>query len=295
MGIRHGQSIGRALMAGALVVMMAGPALALGPNLLSNGDFARGTKEKTEEAVGWHWRLTGVNAIPEYRNPEEKEGRTGDYKFKDGCGEFWPGGVEPWTHLYCPHCGHMVGGLGLSGDYYFDNHKFVELAEGRTGRGVKMTADATKGATEGVRLLSELVDVEPGKAYHVRFDLRRQGPGEFRMFAEGLRPNPDNEEAKQWLEKLPKRSNPEGHKARLKRVYRKPKTVEGTGDWATVKVTFEAPDKKRYQFNKLMINFFLNIPSEDIKRPAKAWIDNVELRQLSPSDYRRWKRHQRRQ
>ena len=111
-------------------MLLAAPALA--QNLVKNGDFEGGLTTRGEP-VGWHTRLTSIIPVPEYKDPEHKEGRTGVVHFKCGCGYDW-GTVRPFATLVCPKCGHMNTGLEDAGDWYNKNHEYVSLIDGARAR-----------------------------------------------------------------------------------------------------------------------------------------------------------------
>ena len=124
----------RHLLVCTVTLLLASPcAMAQrGRNLLKNGGFEDWPKDAVQPP-GWHTLLTSIIPIPEYKDPQNKQGRTGRVDFKDGCGYIW-GTVRPWAGLFCPKCKHLNIGLEDAGDMYFDNHEYVRSARGKTGK-----------------------------------------------------------------------------------------------------------------------------------------------------------------
>ncbi len=262
----------------ALVVVALLPALGAvssRKNLLRNGDFEKGLTD-AGEPVGWHTRITGIIPVPEYRDPQNKKGRTGVYQFKCGCGHDW-GKVRPWAMLVCTQCGRLNVGLEDSGDLYQTNERHVKLAErAGSGRAVRFTLPQSVGNNQGVRVVSDLVKARRGAAYEISFDAIAEG-SHLRVFVEGFRLMKNDEEAKAWVEDLDPKANPLGQTVRLKRVFRKQINAGTPTQWQRFGDRFLPP--KRHEFDFMFVNLYAYLP-------GKAAYDRVVLRQLSAAETR---------
>ncbi len=241
-------------------------------NMLSNGGFEKWSDDG-KTPLGWHIHLTSLIPIPEYKDPENKKGRTGVINFKCGCGYMW-GTVRPWTNLVCPKCKHMNTGLEDSADFYLDNHEFVLQARGKRGKGVAMDIPKAVGDVEGVRVISELVKAERDAGYNISLDARSSGP-HLRVFVECFREIPRDGKAKKWIKTLSDESNPQQFTARLKRVYRKQINCNTPGQWKHFAESFVPPD--RYKFDYMFVTLYGYLQGE-------ASYDNVVLRKLSKKE-----------
>jgi len=271
-----------ALIALCCATASAGPKT---PNLLSNGNFDRWIDGEAEP-VGWHTRITSVIPIPEYRDPENKKGRTGVYHFKCGCGEMW-GDARPWTNLYCPACKQMNTGLEDSGDFYIDNFKYVEPATGPTGRAAAMKIPKPVGDMEGVRIISELMRAEEGAAYEISFDAISHGP-HVRVFVEyfkELKPDDNKlspiekklaEQGAEWVKTLPVESNPMKLKYFLKRGFRKHINAGSPNTWTHFSETFMPPERYA-DVDYMFVSLYGYLEGE-------CAFDNVVLRKLTPQE-----------
>ena len=241
-------------------------------NLLADCGFEK-QLNKHGEPVGWHTRLTSIIPIARYNDPQQKKGRTGKYRFKDGCGYDW-GSVRPWTMLVCPNCKHVNIGLEDSGDLYLNNHEYVKLVKRRRGNAVQLTLPEAVGNNEGVRVISHLIRAKRGIGYQISFEAKSQG-AHLRVFVEGFRLMEKDDTAKAWIKTLPDESNPLNQRTRLKRVYRKQVNAGAPTTWTRFKDRFVAP--RHYQFDYMFVTLYAYLP-------GKAWYDNVVLRKLTRAE-----------
>jgi hypothetical protein len=255
---------------------------ATGRNLLTNGDFEGGLNEQGEP-VGWHTRITGVIPIPEYRDPANKKGRTGVVHFRCGCGADW-GTVRPWAMLICPQCKHLNPGLEDSGGLYQGNHRCVGLVGHHRGKAIHFTLPEAVGNSQGVRVVSHMIQAEHGASYEIRFEAMARG-SHLRVFVEGFRLVYDDSEAAAWLRTLPSHANPNQHTMRLKRVYRKQVNVGSPPQWQRFAARFVPPERR--QFDYMFVNLYAYLPGE-------AAYDHVQLRKLSPGATPAYPRQERR-
>lgn len=241
-------------------------------NLVTNGDFSAGTNDRGEP-VGWHTQLTSIIPVPEYEDPEKKERRTGEYRFRCGCGEFWPGTVRPWAQLRCPHCGHTNIGLGDSGDLYFDNHERVELTRDGRRHAVHVTVEAP-----GTRVISDLIEAERDAGYELSFMAIASGTPT-RVWVEGFRAV-DDEQASAWVESLPEDANPHEQTRPLRRVFRRQVNSGSPEQWERFTEILVAPD--RHQFDYMLVSLYA------YGRSGEAAFTDVSLRKLTPRELRRY-------
>lgn len=259
-----------------LVIAVAGASLAASrkpQDLLTNGTFER-WDEETGEPLGWHTRITSVIPIPEYRDPENKKGRTGVTSFKCGCGYMW-GNVRPWTNLVCPQCKQMNHGLEDSADFYDRNYESVESVAGKSGKaaaGIKMSEPV--GNNQGVRVISKLVKAERGAGYEISFDAKSSGP-HLRVFVEGFEVKPEDKKASEWVKTLSNESNPLKLTTRLKRRFRHHVNAETPRNWTHFSSTFAA--QKKYGYDYMFVTLYAYLPGE-------AAYDNVVLRKLTAKE-----------
>lgn len=239
-------------------------------NLLVNGDFERGLG-KTEEPVGWHWRITSITPVPEYRDPVNKKGRTGVVRFKCACEHEW-GTVRPWTQLVCPKCGQMNTGLEDSSAFYARNFESCGLVEGVKGKAAGIRMDEAVASVQGVRVISTLVKAERGAGYEIAFDALSRGPT-LKVFVEGFRLEVADEEAKRWATTLPAQSNPLRQTTRLKRTFRKQVDVQNPGNWKHFAEGFVPP--RGHEIDAMSVTLYAYYPK------GEAAFDNVVLRKLS--------------
>ncbi len=247
-------------------------------NLLSNGGFEKGL-EDDGQPVGWLTKITGIIPAPEYRDPQNKKGRTGKYQYECGCGHVW-GEVRPWAMLNCPKCKRVNAGLEDSGDLYQGNDQYVKIAKREKGKALRMTLPEAIGNNQGVRVISHMLKAKRGAGYEVSFDAISQG-SHLRVFVEGFRLERKDEEAKKWLETLPPQANPLKQKMRLKRVFRKQVNAGKPEDWRRYREPFVAP--KRYEFDYMFVSLYAYLP-------GKAAYDNVKLRRLSAAELREYRK-----
>jgi hypothetical protein len=241
-------------------------------NLLTNGRFEK-WDEETGEPEGWHTRITSVIPIPEYRDPENKKGRTGVVNFKCGCGTMW-GTVRPWTNLVCSNCGQMNHGLEDSASLYDLNFESVEAVDGKSGKGAGIKMTAPVGNNQGVRIISKLIKAKRGAGYKISFDAKSKG-AHLRVFVEGFQLQPKDKKAAEWVKTLDAESNPLKFTHRLKRRFRKHINVNFPSDWKHFSATFAA--QKRYAFDYMFVTLYAYLPGE-------ASYDNVVLRKLTASE-----------
>ena len=248
--------------------------------LVKNGNFE---KTPTEEGKipNWHIHLTSITPIPEYTDPANKEGRTGKFTFKCGCGHIW-GNIRPWAQLVCPKCNHMNIGLEDSADNYFANHKSVSLIKGKGGKGRAVGIDMSKsvGDNEGVRVISQIMKAKRGAGYEISFDAISFGP-HLRVFVEGFRIEYDDQKSAQWAHSLPTKSNPYKQRYRLKRSFRKQVNAGTPTSWQ--RFSDKMVPRKRYEFDMMFVTLYAYMP-------GKAAYDNVRLRQLSKAEVEAYKR-----
>ena len=258
-----------------LVIAVAGASLAASrkpQDLLTNGTFER-WDEETGEPLGWHTRITSIVPIPEYRDPENKKGRTGVYHFKCGCGYMW-GTVRPWTNLVCPQCKQMNHGLEDSASNYDLNYESVVATDGKSGKGAGLKMSAPVGNNQGARIISKLVKAERGAGYKLSFDAKTQGPN-LKVFVEGFQLQPKDKKAREWVKTLEPESNPQKFTARLKRVYRHTVHARAGGDWQHFSSTHAAPE--RHACDYMFVTLYAYLPGE-------ASYDNVVLRKLTAKE-----------
>lgn len=294
-----------------LLLALAQAGLARAQNLLVNGDFearpvraapaaapssastpassssgaatasAPDPADATLEPRGWHTRITSFTPIPEYRDPAKKQGRTGNFQFKCGCGRDW-GSVRPWALLVCPGCKHAVTGLEDSGDWYQRNHECVSVGPsgGRPGQALRFTLPEAVGNNQGVRALSDPVRVRRGEGFEVSFDARA-GASHCRVFVEGFRLEESDKVAQEWVKTLPAEANPLKQTTRLRRVFRQQVNAQTPGKWTPFKEQFVS--EGRYAFDVLIVNLYAYMPGE-------VAYDNVVLRRLSPAEMAQYRR-----
>jgi len=260
----------RELLALTLVLIMAAGAAPSRKNLLTNGGFEKGLS-KTDEPVGWHTKLTGVIATPQYTDPANKKGRTGIVHFRCGCGHDW-GTVRPRPMLVCPQCKHTNPGLEDSGDLYQRNHEYVRLVRGRHRKAIGMTLPKAVGRAQGVRVISKLVTAKRGEGYEIRVDAISAGP-HLRVFVEGFIRQAQEHEQPSLSEATKPEADPHGHTHRLKRVFRKQINIGTPSTWQTFSQRFVP--REGYAFDAMFVTLYAYHPGE-------AAYDNVVLRQLSP-------------
>ena len=182
---------------------------------MSNGGFEKGLNEDGEP-TGWHTKLTSIIPEPEYTDPENKKGRTGVVHFKCGCGHDW-GTVRPWTMLVCPRCRHTNTGLEDSGALYLKNHEYVQVVPGKRGKAIRVTLSRAVGNSQGVRVISQLLNAEPDAGYEIAFDAISTGP-HLRVFVEGFREMDGAKHTREWVSTLPPEANPLEQRYRLSRA-----------------------------------------------------------------------------
>ena len=255
-----------------LIMVMESGAVSDRKNLLVNGGFEQGLSDD-DEPVGWHTRLTGVIAIPQYADPVNKKGRTGVVQFRCGCGYDW-GTVRPWAMLVCPQCKHMNPGLEDSGDRYLQNHKHIGIVRRGYRKAIGMKLSEAVGNVQGVRAISSLVTAKRGEGYEIRADAI-SGGSHLRIFVEGFRKVSLDDQTLQWLQSLPVEANPYGQTYRLQRVFRKQINIETPGAWQTFSQHFVP--RKRYLFDVMFVTLYAY-------RPGEAAFDNVVIRQLGPAE-----------
>ncbi|MCX5660462.1 MAG: hypothetical protein NTW19_12170 [Planctomycetota bacterium] len=269
--------LSRALALLAILLSLAAPALA--QNLVTNGDF-ESAGASTDEPRGWHTHITSFIPIPEYRDPEHKQGRTGVYHFKCGCGHDW-GTVRPWALLVCPQCKHAVTGLEDSGDWYQKNDECVTVGGpgSKSGHALIYRLPEAVGNNQGVRALSDPIRVKRGEGFDISFDTKASG-AHCRVFVEGFRLENDDKAAQAWVKTLPPESNPLKQTTRLKRVFRQSVNANTPGEWTTFREQFVS--EGRYAFDVLIVNLYAYLPGE-------AGYDNVVLRRLTPAEMSKYR------
>lgn len=260
-----------ALMIAALFLAGAAPNV---KNLVTNGDFERGTN-KQDEPNGWHTRITGYTSTPEYEDPANKKGRTGVINFRCACGHEW-GTTRPWTGLLCPKCKQMVVDLEESAGFYAKNFESVKLISRGNGKAVGVTMDGNVGGNQGVRVMSALMKAQRGGGYEMGFEALSDGKASIRVFLEGFRLVEDDEKATELLAKLPPECNPYKLTGRIKRVFRIHVNAEQPGRWTAFKEQGVPP--KRSEFDLMLVNLYSYMPD------AQAAFDNVFVRQLSQAE-----------
>lgn len=242
-------------------------------NLLKNGGFERGTND-AGEPVGWHTRLTSFTVIPEYKDPANKQGRTGRVFFRDGAGHEW-GTTRPWAMLRSPKSGHVITGLEDAAAFYDENHESISIGKGKSGNAVHFNMSEVVGNNQGARVFSHLVKADSSDVYFLSFDAISKKP-HLRVFVEGFKLEPLTDDDKALLASLPEGSNVYDIPGRLKRVYRKQINCETPGNWKHFADTFAAPSEQ-YGFDYLMVNLYAFLPGE-------AAYDNVVLRKATRSE-----------
>ena len=255
-----------------LAVALFAPTAPAGQNLLSNGGFEKGLNEGGEP-IGWHTKLTSIIPEPEYTDPENKKGRTGEVHFKCGCGHDW-GTVRPWAMLVCQQCRHTNTGLEDSGAVYMKNHEYVEVVPGKAGKAVRVTLSRTVGNNQGVRVISHLVKAERESGYEIAFDAISTGP-HLRVFVEGFRETDVDKHTREWVRTLPPEANPLEQRYRLKRVFRAHVNAGAPKDWSRFTKQFVAP--KRYGFDHQFVTLYAYLPGQ-------AAFDNIVLRKLTRAE-----------
>lgn len=261
-----------------IVMLMATAAALAGAgspaNLLTNGAFEKGVT-KDGEPVGWHTKITSVTPIPEYRDPENKKGRTGVMNFKCGCEHDW-GTVRPWVGLHCVNCGRLHTGLEDSSAYYMENENWVQLVPGRRGQGIGFDMPQEVGDVQGARIFSDLIKVDRSAGYEIAFDAISEKP-HIRVFVEGFKLVNDDEQATEWVKTLSRQCNPLKQRHRLQRSYRRHVNAQTPGRWQHFSEQFAQPKSDRYHFDYMMVNIYAYLP-------GKAVVDNVVLRRLSAKE-----------
>ncbi|MAE61825.1 MAG: hypothetical protein CMJ49_10785 [Planctomycetaceae bacterium] len=266
-GRRAATTLAIALLAALIAARAAKP-------LITNGSFEKPLDKKTGELPGWHIKITSVTPIPEYRDPENKEGRTGVVHFKCGCGHMW-GTVRPWVGLVCPNCKRMITGLEDSSAWYIENEKWIKIVNGRgpKSKGLGFDLPTEIGNVQGARAFSRLIKVDPRAGYEISFHAVSKKP-HIRVFVEGFKLIKKDKEAAEWVKTLPKESNPYKQRYRLKRQYRKHINAQTPGKWTHFTGKFAQPKSKRYRFDYMMVNIYAYLPGQ-------AVIDDVALRRLT--------------
>jgi len=272
----------------ALGVALSAAAAPAADNLVKNGGFDMGVDKQTDEPIGWHTRLTSIIPVPEYTDPENKQGRTGRVRYRCGCGEFWPGAYRPWTHLYCPSCKHMNTGLEDSGEKYFENHRYVSLEPGKGGQAIHISTPVPIGNVQGARVLSDLIPVQRGGVYAFSLDVRTADDGATKVYVEGFAWVSTDVEESEWLRELPPESNPLRLPRRLQRVFRKQLPTGSPSGWKTMGETFAPPEDEKYQPDFFMVSLYYYQPRFQAPQPGHAWFDNVVLRRLPPREAAEW-------
>lgn len=270
-----------AALALALLATLVFAPPALAQNLVVNGDF-ESSGGSADEPRGWHTHITSFTPLPEYRDPENKKGRTGKYHFKCGCGADW-GMVRPWALLVCPNCKHAITGLEDSGDWYQKNNECVSVGSyaGRPHALIYRLPEAV-GNNQGVRALSEPIKVSRGEGFEVSFDAIAKG-AHCRVFVEGFRLERDDKEAQAFAKTLSPESNPLKQTFRLRRNFRQSINAQTPGQWTTFREQFipegrqvgENPDTK--YSDVLIVNLYAYLPGE-------AAYDNVVIRRLTSAE-----------
>ena len=277
--VRSLRQLGVILLAVTLLLAAAGKSRR-SRVLVKNGNFEKTPTEKGK-IPNWHIHLTSITPIPEYTDPANKEGRTGKFTFKCGCGHIW-GNIRPWAQLVCSNCGHLNTGLEDSAAQYFENHKSVSLIKGKGGKGKAVGIDMSEsvGNNQGVRVISQLIKAKRGAGYEISFDAVSFGP-HLRVFVEGFRLEYDDQKSAQWAHSLPAKSNPYKQRYRLKRCFRHQINVKKPKSWQRKSGKFVA--RKRWEFDVMFVTLYAYLP-------GKAAYDNVRLRQLSKAEVEAYKR-----
>jgi len=242
-------------------------------NLLRNGGF----EEESDKPFGWPGWHTYIGGFMPKVMERDEDGKP-TYNYICGCGENL-GEKKPYVGMICPACGRYMF-PEETGAKYDNNHKHVTLTSGRTGRGIKMTISEAVGSSQGVRCISDLVQVRRDWPYEFGVDVCKRGVS-VRIFVEGFRlPDEirDNEEM------------PEEEKLTyLERSYRMQINTGAStdhakgygGGWDRYSRVFMPPYKTeradKYKIDYVQVKLYGYMWGE-------AWFDNVTLRQLSPPE-----------
>ncbi|MCE9589718.1 MAG: hypothetical protein K8S99_04255 [Planctomycetes bacterium] len=249
-------------------------------NLVTNGDFERGAN-KADEPVGWHTHITSYTSVPEYKDPANKQGRTGVVHFRCACGYEW-GTVRPWAGLVCPQCKQMETGLGENAGYYAKNFESVSLVDHGRGKAAGVKMDGEVAGHQGVRVLSGLMKAQRGGGYEMGLEARATSGVLVRAFLEGFRYEEEDAAAKEFLKTLPPESNPYKLPGRIKRVFRIDINMQTPGEWTGVKEQGVPP--KRSEFDYMLVNLYCyNFAGE-------AAFDSVYVRQLTQAEVEKFRK-----
>jgi hypothetical protein len=178
--------------------------------------------------------------------------------------------------LVCPQCERLNPGLEDSGELYQQNDQYVTLVSHDRGKAIRFNLPQSVGNNQGVRMVSDLIKAERSAGYEISFNAISEA-SHLRVFVEGFRLKPDDQEAAKWVKSLPSKANPWGQGTRLKRVFRKQVNAGKPVDWTCFSAQFIPPS--RNQFDYMFVNLYAYLP-------GKAAYDSVVLRKLTKSEIR---------